>query len=53
MSVSSISGGGNYQPLAPVNQPVKDDRPLAPNSESDLTPVVPPANSPSSVDIKV
>ena len=53
MSVSSISGGGNYRPLAPMNEPVKDDRPLAPKSESDLTPIIPPAKSTSSVDIKV
>ena len=51
MSVSSISGGGNYQPLAPVDKPVTKEPPLAPKAKSDLTPATSQSNS--SVDIVV
>ena len=50
MSVSNV-GGGNYQPLAPVEKPVQKNQPLAPEAKSDLTPA--PSQSNSSVDIVV
>ena len=51
MSVSNVDGGGNYQPLAPVEKPVQKNQPLAPEAKSDLTPA--PSRSNSSVDIVV
>ena len=51
MSVSNVSGGGNYPPLAPVEKPEQKEQPLAPEAKPDLTQA--PSQSNSSVDIVV